>query len=89
MIASQISLKGDDTMRNKKVVSLTVNMKKLIPLISFLCLFVWYVGNLNTYKFHHEWCYWVSRMNPDNKYWTDSRRELTNMGMIPCKKCRP
>lgn len=48
-----------------------------------------YVGNLNTYKFHHDDCYSVERMADHNKYHTSDRNELVNMGMAPCKKCWP
>lgn len=48
-----------------------------------------YVGNLNTYKFHEDDCYSVERMADHNKYHTNNRKELMDMGMVPCKKCWP
>lgn len=62
--------------------------RKIFPII-FCCLLAMFVGNINTYKFHHSWCHLVNRMAPKHQYWTDSRQELVDMGMVPCKKCRP
>ncbi len=53
------------------------------------CAFAEYVGNTNTYKFHDEDCWCVERMADHNKYYTNDRDKLIDMGMAPCKKCRP
>ena len=64
-------------------------MKKAISIIFLLSLFVMYVGNLNSYKFHYAGCKWERKMSERNRYRTESRQELIDMGMIPCKSCRP
>lgn len=58
-------------------------------MMSTQCAFADYVDNTNTYKFHDEDCWQVTHMADRNKYFTDDRRELVELGMEPCKKCRP
>ena len=48
-----------------------------------------YVGNANSKKFHYADCSMVSKMNPDNKVFMNTREEAINAGYIPCKKCNP
>lgn len=52
-------------------------------------LLIIYVGNINSYKFHYYGCRWERQMCENNRYYTKSRQELINMGMIPCKVCHP
>ncbi len=58
-------------------------------LLSFAATALAYIGNHNTYKFHHDGCRYVARMNEGNKVWFDTREEAINAGYIPCKVCRP
>lgn len=48
-----------------------------------------YVGNLNSWKFHYYGCRWERQMYEKNRYYTANRQELIDMGMVPCKVCRP
>ena len=58
----------------------------ILVLFSFVFVFI---GNLNSYIFHESYCSSVSKMKYKNRYYSDSRYELIDMGMRPCKKCRP
>lgn len=66
----------------------TLIMMMLALIINTQCALA-YVGNVNTYKFHYDDCYSVDRMADHNKYYTNSRDELIDMGMEPCKRCHP
>lgn len=71
-------------MMKKFILTLTLSS------ITFLMMFVSiYVGNLNSYKFHYQGCRWGQRIHESNRYYSDSRQELIDLGMIPCKVCRP
>lgn len=49
-----------------------------------------YVGNMNTKKFHYDWCSSVDRMKESNKYYyTGTREEMIAQGYEPCKNCNP
>ncbi len=48
-----------------------------------------YIGNARTGKFHYASCRWVTKMNPSNKVYINSRDEAINKGFVPCKVCRP
>ena len=62
----------------------------LLKISSLLFVFfMLYVGNLNSWKFHYYGCRWERRMCERNRYYTESRQELVEMGMRPCKVCRP
>lgn len=72
--------------------SLMKNLTKIKHYLSLFILsliFVMYVGNLNSFKFHYYGCHWERKMKESNRYYTESRKELVDMGMVPCKTCRP
>ena len=49
-----------------------------------------YVININTGKFHYEWCRSVSSMKDSNKLYEETTREkLINRGYSPCGNCHP
>ncbi len=49
-----------------------------------------YVCNMNTYKFHYEYCDSVNKMKEENKMITnESRDTLIAQGFEPCKNCCP
>lgn len=49
-----------------------------------------YVCNINTYKFHYEYCDSVDQMKEKNKrITTESRDSLIAQGFVPCKNCNP
>ena len=48
-----------------------------------------YVGHKKTKKFHHPYCRWAQKMNPENQIWLKSRQEAIDKGYIPCKVCNP
>ena len=48
-----------------------------------------YVGNVNSMKFHYADCYFVNKMNPENKAYFDTRDEAIAAGYVPCKRCNP
>lgn len=49
-----------------------------------------YIGNKNTYKFHHPECKSVSQMKDKNKvYLSGTRDEVIGMGYEPCQNCNP
>ena len=48
-----------------------------------------YIGNSNSLKFHYADCYFVSKMNPENKAYFDTREEAIAAGYVPCKRCNP
>lgn len=49
-----------------------------------------YVCNLNTKKFHYEYCDSVNKMKESNKKITnESRDSLIAQGYVPCKNCNP
>ena len=59
---------------------------------------VYYVVNVNTYKFHERGCRHISKMKPDNTYyatengfasWQDARSWLISQGFSPCGTCDP
>lgn len=59
---------------------------------------VYYVVNVNTYKFHERGCRHISKMKPDNTYyatdngfasWEDARNWLISQGFSPCGTCEP
>lgn len=51
---------------------------------------VTYIGNVDSRKFHYDWCASVKRMSEANKYYhTGTREELIAMGYTPCKNCNP
>ena len=59
---------------------------------------VYYVVNVNTYKFHERGCRHISKMKPDNTYyatdngfasWEDARNWLISQGFSPCGTCDP
>ncbi|MDO5540743.1 MAG: ComEC/Rec2 family competence protein [Eubacteriales bacterium] len=51
---------------------------------------VTYVCNLNTKKFHYEYCDSVNKMKESNKKFTnESRDSLIAQGYVPCKNCNP
>ena len=48
-----------------------------------------YVGNVNSYKFHHSWCKSVKQMAEHNKVFFNTREEAVNAHFKPCKNCNP
>lgn len=48
-----------------------------------------YVGNVNSYKFHHSWCKSVSQMAEHNKVFFNTREEAVNAHFKPCQNCNP
>lgn len=49
-----------------------------------------YVCNMNTRKFHYEYCDSVNRMKESNKKYTNESREaLIAQGFDPCQNCNP
>ena len=49
-----------------------------------------YVLNMNTMRFHYEYCPSVDQMNPKNKKVEETtREELIERGFTPCGNCRP
>ena len=49
-----------------------------------------YILNLNTKKFHYEYCSSVDQMKEKNKKpFTGSREEIIDMGYDPCGRCKP
>ena len=48
-----------------------------------------YIGNVTSMKFHYADCYFVSKMNPENKAYFDTRDEAIAIGYVPCKRCNP
>ena len=48
-----------------------------------------YIGNTNSWKFHHYGCKWERKMKECNRYYSKSRQELINIGMKPCNVCKP
>ena len=47
-----------------------------------------YIGNVNTGKFHGKRCSEVSKIHEGNKVYFNSREEAINSGFKPCKKCK-
>lgn len=51
---------------------------------------VTYIGNIDSRKFHYDWCVSVKKMNEENKYYhTGTREDIIAMGYTPCKNCNP
>ncbi len=48
-----------------------------------------YVGNMNTGKFHEDYCPSVRQMYEHNKHYTYDRDELVDDGYVPCRRCNP
>lgn len=63
--------------------------KTTISLMMILSLFVVYIGNLNTFKFHYYGCRYERQMKERNRFYSESKQKLLEMGMVPCKVCRP
>lgn len=57
-----------------------------IPLTAYAAT---YIGNRNSWKFHYQGCRWERKMNASNRIYFPSCQEAINMGMAPCKVCRP
>ncbi|MBR3795735.1 MAG: hypothetical protein IKK34_06870 [Clostridia bacterium] len=49
----------------------------------------YYVGNMNTDKFHYHTCPSVDRMKDSNKTSLFDRDQATRNGYVPCKNCNP
>lgn len=69
-------------------------VKKILPLTLLFALLIaamaWaYVGNARSQIFHTDDCYYVSRMNENNKVNFEDRQDAINAGYRPCKVCRP
>jgi len=48
-----------------------------------------YVGHKKSKKFHHSYCQWAQKMNPENQIWFKGRQEAVDKGYVPCKVCKP
>lgn len=46
-----------------------------------------YIGNRNSYKFHHSSCSTLPAES--NRVYFSTRDEAINAGMVPCKRCNP
>lgn len=49
----------------------------------------YYIGNINSKKFHTPDCVSVSKMSENNKIRLSSRQNALNNGYDPCKNCNP
>ena len=47
----------------------------------------YYIGNINTYKFHRPSCSYLP--NPENRTTFETRSEAVNAGYSPCEHCDP
>ena len=69
---------------------ITVTLAFIIALSSPLAAYAaTYIGNRNSGKFHYQGCRWERKMNESNRIYLSSRQEAIDMGMAPCKGCRP
>ncbi|HEX3013244.1 MAG TPA: Ada metal-binding domain-containing protein [Methanobacterium sp.] len=49
----------------------------------------YYIGNLDSKKFHRPNCPSVDLIRENNKIRLNSRQEALNLGYVPCKNCNP
>jgi len=79
-------MKGVVFMKKHITILFTILFMLILPIFAYAsdC-----VGNARTHKFHYAGCYYVSRMNENNKVWFETREEASSAGYIPCKVCRP
>lgn len=66
-----------------------VFMAIFVLTFSYVAYAALYVGNTNSWKFHYYGCKWERKMREVNRYYSESRQKLIDMGMQPCKVCRP
>ena len=72
----------------KKFITITLAfmIALAIPLAAYATT---YIVNRNSWKFHYQGCRWERKMNESNRIYFSSRQEAIDMGMVPCKVCRP
>lgn len=49
----------------------------------------YYIGNMNSKKFHRPDCEWAAKIAPGNRVYFATREEALRQGYEPCKVCRP
>ncbi len=48
-----------------------------------------YVGSAKSNKYHHPYCVWAKKINPDNLVTFSGKEEAASKGYVPCKVCKP
>lgn len=48
-----------------------------------------YYANINSKKFHYNYCEAANKIKNENLYITEFRDELINEGYVPCQICNP
>jgi hypothetical protein len=69
-------------------------LEKILPLaliftLAIATMSLAYIGNARSHIFHADDCYYVTRMNENNKVYFEDRQDAIDSGYRPCKVCHP
>ena len=79
-------MKGGVFMKNHvKIVSLAIICSLILPVTALAA----YIGNVQTYKFHHSGCRWENKIKAGNRVIFEKRVDAVNRRMKPCGVCKP